>query len=204
MIQVYLVAGPTGSGKTTFSHLIAPILNSVILSMDNYFFDLDERPKEYSDKYGEAPQSDSPDAINKVLLISNVRQLFQDGQSYIPQYDFVAEKRMEDQIIHRKQEQAIIIDGVHSITFKQEIKSLGLSICSIFLNASEEIRFSRIKKRNVEERGDPEHLFDRQLHFIRSGEKQWVLEQEEDADLVLNTELDTSQTVEMFKEYLQI
>jgi uridine kinase len=187
MIQTYLIAGPTGSGKTDFSKLIAPLLNGIILSMDNYFFNLDELAKEYSDEYGEAPQCDSPSALDIELFISNFYQLFKNGQANIPGYDFISETRTAYSSLTKKENQPIIIDGVHAIRYKERIESLGVSTFSIFLNADENIRFERIKKRNIEERGDPEYLFDKQVHFIKLGEKKWILEQEKDADMVLDT-----------------
>lgn len=187
MYQIYLVSGPTGAGKTTFSRCIESHIGGVLLAMDNYFFNLDQLETEYSPEYGVAPQCDNPSAIDIDLLLSNVQELFLSGCTKIPRYCFVEEMRKGSQTLFKNSSQPLIIDGIHAITFRNRFEELGIPIFSLYLDATQEIRFSRMRKRNIEERGDPEHLFEKQCHFIKLAESRWILRQAEEADLILNT-----------------
>ncbi|GHO83648.1 uridine kinase family protein [Dictyobacter formicarum] len=185
LAQVYLVAGPAASGKTTFSTRLAHYLDAAVLSMDHYFVDEDDITIEYDDVYGAAPQWESPEAYDFHTLGRNIKELLQRGQTFIPQYSFVANRRVGYQPMYLRPQQKLIIEGLYTIRSEQFFRDYAQSIVKIFVVADLDIRRARARVRDVEERGKPIEVFDARRHFIELGERRWILQQERDADFAL-------------------
>ncbi|GCE23797.1 uridine kinase family protein [Dictyobacter kobayashii] len=183
--QVYLVAGPAASGKTTFSTQLAHHLNAAVLSMDHYFVDEDAITIEHDEIYGVAPQWESPEAYDIHTLGQNIKELLQYGETLIPRYSFVANRRVGHQAMHLQPNQNLVIEGLYPIRCEQFFRAYAQSIVKIFVVADLDIRRARARVRDVEERGKSIEVFDARRHFVELGERRWVLKQERDADFVL-------------------
>lgn len=80
------LTGPSGSGKTTTAMRLRDYLENLgvkvcLLSMDNFFLPLDQRPLEATDW-------ESPYCVNVDLLVSCIGRLLDGEQVDIPWYDF--------------------------------------------------------------------------------------------------------------------
>lgn len=80
------LTGPSGSGKTTTAMRLQEYLENLgvkvnVISMDNFFLPLDQRPPEASDW-------ESPYCVNIELLISTLEQLAEGREVDVPWYDF--------------------------------------------------------------------------------------------------------------------
>ena len=81
------LTGPSGSGKTTTAMRLRAYLENLgvkvcLLSMDNFFLPLDQRPPEAADW-------ESPYCVNWNLLVSVLEELKAGKQADVPWYDFV-------------------------------------------------------------------------------------------------------------------
>ncbi|GCE30857.1 hypothetical protein KDA_63410 [Dictyobacter alpinus] len=190
--QVYLVAGPAASGKTTFSSQLASHLHAAVLSMDHYFVDEDQITVEHDEKYGEAPQWESPEAYDIQTLGQNIRELLHDGETLIPQYSFVSNRRVGYQRMHLQPGQPLVIEGLYTIRCEQFFREYADSLIKVFVVADLDIRRARARVRDVEERGKSLEIFELRRHFVELGERRWILKQEGDADFILEIHNDFS------------
>ena len=134
--QVYLIAGPTGAGKTKLALGLSAHVNAKVIGMDNYFIDEEKVPIEYSDIYGSAPQWDSPDACDFELLIRNLVQLIRTRKTTIPLFSFPLNKRVGSNIMEITGSAPIIVEGLHAIRcqvfLEKESRQLQLTIPEFF------------------------------------------------------------------------
>ncbi len=141
------ITGGSGSGKTTAAKKLQNILGPEkckILSQDNYYKD-----QSIHFKGDGSINFDHPHAIDFELMIKHL-QLLQLGKTiHVPIYDFVTHTRKKETNSFTPSK-FIIIDG--TLILSQE-KIRLLSEYSLFLNLSENLRFARRLKRDVEERG---------------------------------------------------
>ena len=80
------LTGPSGSGKTTTAMRLKAYLENLgvkvcLLSMDNFFLPLAERPKDLTDW-------ESPLCVNRQLLLGTIEKLSNGETVQVPWYDF--------------------------------------------------------------------------------------------------------------------
>ena len=88
-IRFVLVAGPSSSGKTTFSHRLAIQLKSFglrphIISMDDYFVDRDRTPVDIDGNYN----FDVIEAVDLELFNADMVDLLNGETIEMPHFDF--------------------------------------------------------------------------------------------------------------------
>ena len=116
-IRVVLITGPSSSGKTTTTiklgqRLQQKDLRLVTLNVDNYFFDLDDHPRdEFGDYDFEAPQ-----ALDLALINDHLKKLIQGKEVQLPFYDFKTGKRTDDYTAMKiGKNEIILIDSLHGM-----------------------------------------------------------------------------------------
>jgi len=117
VVRLVMIAGPSSSGKTTttikLGERLAKVgLSLITLNIDNYFFDLEQHPKdEFGDYDFETPQALDLDLINEHL----VRLI--DGETVrIPFYDFKTGRRQDNVTPMRlRPSDIILIDSLHGL-----------------------------------------------------------------------------------------
>jgi uridine kinase len=114
--RLVLVSGPSGSGKTTFSKRLAIQmrvngLRNVILSLDNYFLDRDETPKDETGEY----DFEAPEAIDIELLNSQLLDLFAGKEVSIPRFNFRNGKRSGHRKLRLEPGEILILEGIHAL-----------------------------------------------------------------------------------------
>ncbi len=119
-IKLILIAGPSSSGKTTFSkrlavQLIVAGLKPVQISLDNYFVDRENTPLDENGEY----DFESIDAIDTETFSQNINDLQQGKSVEIPKFSFEEGKRYYDgTIISADKETVIIAEGIHALNPK--------------------------------------------------------------------------------------
>ena len=116
-VKVVLIAGPSSSGKTTFSKRLGIQLRvngyiPVPISLDDYFVDRDKTPL---DEYGK-PDFESLYALDLDLFNKHLNDLLQGKEVEVPKFNFrtgTREEKGEKLSIPKKG--IILIEGIHGL-----------------------------------------------------------------------------------------
>ncbi|PIP88547.1 MAG: uridine kinase [Bdellovibrionales bacterium CG12_big_fil_rev_8_21_14_0_65_38_15] len=142
------VAGGSGSGKTYLARALHQKLGdkiSAIIYQDNYYIDQSAR----FDHDGGSVNFDHPDSLDFDLLAVHLDNLKNGNVIEIPVYDFVTHTR-QAKTIKQKPQKVILVDGILLLSQPHVRKHFDISI---FVDTTEQLRFERRLKRDVEERG---------------------------------------------------
>ena len=110
---IVCLTGPSGSGKTTTAMRLQAYLENLgvkvlLLSMDNFFLPLDQRPPEATDW-------ESPYCVNRTLLIDSIHRLM-DGQAVdLPIYDFKTGGIGGYKTMQGEKDAIVIAEGIHML-----------------------------------------------------------------------------------------
>ncbi|MGL4357225.1 MAG: nucleoside kinase, partial [Cetobacterium sp.] len=116
-IKVITIAGPSSSGKTTFSnrlklHLMACEVKPLMISLDDYYVDRDFIPIDENGK----KDFETIKSLDIELLNRNLKDLMLGREVEIPKYDFSSGKRKaEGEIVKLSKENMIILEGIHGL-----------------------------------------------------------------------------------------
>ena len=107
------LTGPSGSGKTTTAMRLKTYLENLglpvcLLSMDNFFLSLEERPKELTDW-------ESPLCVNWALLRRCMEELSAGQTAQVPWYDFPGGKTGGYTAMEGHADGIIIVEGIHML-----------------------------------------------------------------------------------------
>lgn len=203
-IRLILVAGPSSSGKTTFSRKLAAHLGSlgkfpVTLSMDDYFVDRSKTPL---DKDG-VPNFESPDAIDIERFNKDMLQLLEGTEVQMPRFDFLTgETRTDGKTIRIDRHHPMIIEGIHglnprmteAIPEKNKIKVYISALTQLNIDyrnriAATDVRFLRRLVRDQLFRGhDAARTFELWKN-VRQSENTEIFAFQEQADVSIDTSL---------------
>ena len=115
--KAVFIAGPSSSGKTTFTNRLAIQLRvnglrPVMLSMDNYYRNKKDAPL---DEYGQ-PDLESLAALDTELLIDQLLRLFRGETVEIPRFSFKEGARKSSGTpLHVEPDQPILVEGIHGL-----------------------------------------------------------------------------------------
>ena len=115
-LNVILIAGPSSSGKTTFSkrltiQLLARGISPLPLEMDKYFVDRENTP---IDKDGEW-DFETLEAVNNTQLSEDIQRLIAGEEVQLPHYDFQTGKSGKGETVQLRPGQIIILEGIHGL-----------------------------------------------------------------------------------------
>ena len=107
------LTGPSGSGKTTTAMRLKAYLENLgvkvcLLSMDNFFLPLAERPKDLTDW-------ESPLCVNRELLLDTIDRLSNGETVQVPWYDFPNNRTGGYTPMQGSREAVIIAEGIHML-----------------------------------------------------------------------------------------
>jgi len=201
--RVILVAGPSASGKTTFSkrlaiQLLAQGYSPFSLELDNYFVDRELTPV---DEKGELDY-ESIGALNRARLADDLLQLIAGKNVRLPRYNFITGKSEEGEEIHLKAGQLIILEGIHGLTpdlipevpeehtFRIYVSALTqLNLDRHNRVSTTDTRLIRRIVRDARERGYTAQETIQRWESVRRGEKRYIFPYQENADVMFNSAL---------------
>lgn len=203
-IKIVLVAGPSSSGKTTFSKRISIQLAAsgvlpLPLSLDNYFVNRDTTPL---DENGEH-DFESLYALDLPLFYEQMEQLAKGMEVETPIYNFETGKReAKGEKIKLHDGQVVIIEGIHALNpeltknipdenkFKVFVSPLtALSVNDHNWIPTEDIRILRRIIRDHKYRSYSGEDTILRWDSVRRGENKWILPFSENADAMFNSSL---------------
>jgi uridine kinase len=115
-IRLVFIAGPSASGKTTFSkrltiQLLADGLQPYPLAMDDYF-----HPRYVlRERFGDSADYDSLAALDVERLQGDLHRLVQGDEVTLPRYDFRSGIRVDGSTVRLNRDQLLLIEGIHGL-----------------------------------------------------------------------------------------
>ncbi len=197
-VKIIGISGGSGSGKTTFSRLLAEKLgpeDCSILAQDSYY--IDQSANFLGD--GENVNFDHPSALDFPLLAIHLQALKRGEDVQIPIYDFVTHTRRVDTTPFPTKK-IILLDGT-LILSQPPIRSL-LDI-SLFIQTSEETRFSRRYHRDLVERGrQPEGIKKQFFRQVKPMHDEFVEPSAQFATSLISGEVDFTSHINSWSDRL--
>lgn len=201
--RIILIAGPSSSGKTTFSkrlsvQLLAQGFAPYPLEMDNYFVDREQTPRDRNGNYN----FEALEAMDTHLLSEHLNKLINGEEVQLPRYDFKEGRRIQGDVVKLKRDNMIILEGIHGLnpsllpdidpssTFKVYASCLTqLNLDRYNRISTTDTRLLRRIVRDARERGysaqDTIHRWD----SVQRGEKEYIFPFQENADKLFNSAL---------------
>lgn len=202
--KIILIAGPTSSGKTTFTHRLSTQLKinglrPVQISVDDYFVDRKNTPL---DKNGD-PDFESIDAINLELFNDHLLKLIQGEEIELPKFNFNKGFRGKSgKYLKLEEDQPILIEGIHGLNDKMtEVIPQDLKF-KIYISALTQLNIdchnripttdTRLIRRIVRDnqyRGLSAAATLNLWQSVRKGEEKNIFPYQENADVMFNSAL---------------
>jgi len=134
--RLIFIAGPSSSGKTTFSRrltiqLLALGISPFPLELDNYFLDRDKTPLGEDGK----PDFETIDALDLASLADQLPRLIRGEEVQLPRYNFKSGKSEPGNVIQLKYGQPIILEGIHGMDPRLIPESLSGEAFRIYVSA---------------------------------------------------------------------
>lgn len=203
-VRFVFVAGPSSSGKTTFSKRLAIqlLVNGVrpmTLAMDNYFVDREQSPRHADGSYN----LESVDAVDLPLFNEHLQRFLRGDTVDVPVYSFPRGQRSRRTHPMRMEKgHTLIIEGIHGLNprisasipadsrFKIGISALT-QLCTDDHNRifTSDTRLLRRIVRDRIFRGYSAADTIQNWPSVRAGEAEWITPFLEDADALFNSAL---------------
>ncbi|MDP4270561.1 MAG: nucleoside kinase [Bacteroidota bacterium] len=203
-VRIVLISGPSSSGKTTFAQRISTQLKvnglrPIPLSLDNYFVNRDQTPRDSQGNY----DFESLEALDLNLLQTHLTKLINGETVDTPIFDFVVGARSDETItMNLGPTDILVIEGIHALNpnllpviqrnvlFKIYISAL-FELNVDFMNRipTTEVRLIRRMVRGVRFRGTPPEDTLEQWENVRKGEYENIFKYEEESDAMFNSSL---------------
>ncbi len=203
-VRFVLVAGPSSSGKTTFSHRLAIQLKSFglrphIIGMDDYFVNRDRTPVDIDGNFN----FDVIEALDLELFNNDMVDLLNGETIEMPHFDFKSGRRVyKGDFLKFKENDILIIEGIHGLNplsteqlpdenkFKIYISALtSLNIDEHNRIPSTDARLLRRMVRDHRVRSYTAQETLRSWKKVREGEEMNIFPFQESADAVFNSVL---------------
>ncbi|MCD8089469.1 MAG: nucleoside kinase [Clostridiales bacterium] len=199
-----LIAGPSSSGKTTFSRRLSIQLTALgrrphPISLDDYFINYDEMPL---DENGD-PDRENIGALDLKLFASDMGKLLKGEKIELPHYNFKTRRReYNGRFVRMRENDIFVIEGIHGLNDQLS--------CSMPEETKFKIYVSPITQLNIDERNRVPTTDGRLIRRIvrdsrtrntdarttiswwpgvRKGEEKNIFPYQESADVIFNSSL---------------
>lgn len=202
-IRLITIAGPSSSGKTTFSNrLRVELLNHGIkpirLSIDNYYLERKYAPLDEDGK----PDLEHIEALDIDLFNKQMLALIQGQEVTLPVFNFKTGKREEGETLKISSETPIILEGIHALNDRLTSLIPKYQKFKIFISPSPQIkldahnpinltdiRLIRRLVRDYKHRGSDASETLSMWPSVRKGEFKWIYPHQDSVDYTFNSEL---------------
>lgn len=203
-VKMVLIAGPSSSGKTTFAQRLSLQLRlngikPVTISVDNYFVERPENPKDEFGNY----DFECIEAIDTKLFNEHLIKLLNGEEIDVPHFDFEHGTKLYDGTKMKLQEDEIlVIEGIHCLNdkltelipkeqkFKVYISALTvLNIDDYNRISTTDTRLIRRIVRDYNFRGYSALHTLKMWNSVNRGEEKNIFPYQEEADIMFNSSL---------------
>lgn len=203
-IKFVLIAGPSSSGKTTFSHRLSIQLrvNGMIphpIAVDNYFVDRELTPRDADGNY----DFECLEAIDIEQFNRDMQDLLDGKEVYLPIFNFKTGKRVRSSVPKQLGSQDIlVIEGIHCLNPKLTEHLNDKNKFKIYISALTQLnvdehnripttdgRLIRRIVRDAKTRGASATQTIAMWQSVRRGEEKNIFPFQEEADVMFNSSL---------------
>ncbi|MCK9235506.1 MAG: hypothetical protein WC225_03795 [Acholeplasmataceae bacterium] len=202
-IRIIGIAGPSSSGKTTFSNrlrieLMTRGIRPLMISIDDYYLGRHQAPKNEDG----TPDLEHIDALDVDLFNNDMLKLIRGETVTLPKFNFLTGKREAGLTVEIAEDQPIIIEGIHALNDKLTFAIPKHQKYNIYISPQTQLHIDdhnpisitnlRLLRRLVRDQkyrnasaGDTMDMWP----SVRRGEFQWIYPHQKHADYVFNSEL---------------
>ncbi len=199
-----LIAGPSSSGKTTFSHRLSIQLKAKgmkphPIAVDNYFVDRVNSPRDAQGNYN----FETLDCIDVALFNQNMTDLLAGKTVEIPYYNFISgEREYRGDYLKLGEDDILVIEGIHALNEKMSYALPKANKFKIYISALTQLniddhnripttdgRLIRRMVRDARTRGASAQATIRMWPSVRRGEEENIFPYQEEADVMFNSAL---------------
>ncbi|WP_319501133.1 nucleoside kinase [uncultured Draconibacterium sp.] len=200
--KVVLVAGPSASGKTTFSkrlgvQLAVNGMRPYQVSLDDYFVDREHTPKDENGEY----DFEALEAIDIEFFNHQLIELFEGKEVRLPKFDFHSGKRVQNgKTLKLDKDDILIVEGIHGMNPRLLTDVKEQNTFKIFISALTQISVdehthistadNRLLRRMIRDsryRGYRAADTIKRWPSVRKGEEKNIFPYQENADVMFNS-----------------
>lgn len=201
-VKIVMIAGPSSSGKTSFSHrlsiqLMAQGLKPHPIPVDNYFVNREDNPVDEEGKL----DFEVIEAVDIKFFNEQMTELLEGKKVELPEFDFVMGKReFKGNYLQMGEDDVLVIEGIHCLNDKMsyslpEEKKFKIYVSALTpLNVDEHNRIAtsdwrllRRIVRDVRTRGTSAESTIEMWKRVRRGEENNIFPYQDTADAVFNS-----------------
>jgi uridine kinase len=202
-VRLVLIAGPSSSGKTTFSkrlaiQLLANGIRPKPLELDSYFVDREETPLDEQGNF----DFESLGALDLELFNRQLLELMAGREVTLPQYNFRTGLREGGETVQLCEDHIILAEGIHGLNPRLVPQVPPERIFRIYVSALTQLNIdmhnrvpttdTRLIRRIVRDatyRGYSATATINRWESVRRGEKLYIFPYQEHADVMFNSAL---------------
>lgn len=201
--RIILIAGPSSSGKTTFSkrlaiQLLAQGFSPYPLEMDNYFVAREKTPKDANGEYN----YEALEAMDTARLSSDLKRLVAGEEVQLPKYNFKLGEQEPGEVVKLSTDHLLILEGIHGLDPRLLPDFPASSTFKIYASCLTQLnldRYNRISTtdtrlirrivRDARERGYSAQQTIQRWDSVTRGEKEYIFPYQENGDKLFNSAL---------------
>lgn len=199
-----LIAGPSSSGKTTFSKRLSIQLEACgkkprPISVDNYFVNREDTPLDENGK----PDFECLEAIDTKLLNENLNDLLEGREAELPSFNFKTGMReMNGDRLKLGADDILVLEGIHCLNDAMTKDLPVENKYKVYISALTQLgvdehnpitttdgRLIRRIVRDARTRGTSAQKTIAMWHSVRRGEERNIFPYQEEADVMFNSAL---------------
>ncbi len=203
-LKFILIAGPSSSGKTTFSHRLSVQLrvNGLTprpIAVDNYFVEREENPRDETGAF----DFECLEAVDVKLFNRQLNDLLNGKEVVIPTFNFVTgHKEYGSPATKLGPNDVLVIEGIHCLNPKLTLNLPDENKFKIYISALTQLnvdehdripttdgRLLRRIVRDARTRGSSAQRTIRMWQSVRRGEEKFIFPFQEEADVMFNSTL---------------
>lgn len=203
-VKFVLIAGPSSSGKTTFSHRLSIQLraNGLVphpIAVDNYFVERSDTPKDEKGEY----DFECLGAVDVELFNRQMQELLEGKEVVIPTFNFVeGKKEYGGKPKKLGTNDVLVIEGIHCLNPKLTESLADENKFKIYISALTQLnvdehnripstdgRLLRRIVRDARTRGVDARNTIKRWESVRQGERKNIFPYQEEADVMFNSAL---------------
>ncbi|HCC06602.1 MAG TPA: hypothetical protein DEP72_00355 [Clostridiales bacterium] len=201
-VGVVLIAGPSSSGKTTFSKRLSIQLKADgysphAICLDDYFIDREHTPIDEDGK----PDFEALEALDTELFNQNVNDLLAGKEVDMPSFNFKkGQREYKGNIMKMKSNDILVIEGIHGLNPKLTQNIANDKKFKIYVSALTQINLdehnripttdNRLLRRIVRDNNFRGYSAVRTIDMwtqVRKGEEKNIFPYQEEADVMFNS-----------------